>query len=265
MIIAVRAISRPSCGRFFGGVSAKVRIRAAWSTDMTPVFTASAMSGKFFNPRARATILFALLGVRRVVEVSHPAGPGKPSFSRLTRVSMSATRAMRRASSSWILWETSAASARSSLSLSCQISVVMDQVYRTGVRCAMMVQSKTIAVQKDSGYGTCQWSVVEARSPRRSHQTAILRRQELWNTAGSRVSASVIVVRVAQSIPTETTRQGPAVHNLPGRVSTPRVDVPVPAPARGRSIGSSTTPVARCGGSVPASRGVGGRRPSSRR
>ena len=50
---------------------------------MTPVLTASAMSGKFFSPRARATILFALLGVRRVVEVSHPAGPGKPSFSRL--------------------------------------------------------------------------------------------------------------------------------------------------------------------------------------
>ncbi len=160
VIMALRAMSRPSCGRFFGGVSAKVRIRAAWSTDMTPVLTASAMSGKFFNPRARATILFALLGVRRVVEVSHPAGPGKPSFSRLTRVSMSATNAIRRASNSWILWETSAASARSSLSLSCQISVVMDQVYRTGVRCAMMVQSKTIAVHKDSGCGTCRWPVI---------------------------------------------------------------------------------------------------------
>lgn len=160
VIMAVRARSRPSWGRFFGGVSAKVRINAAWSMVITPVLTASAMSGKFFMPRARATILVALDGERRVVEVSQPAGPGNPSFSRLTRVSMSATRAIRRASNSWILWETSAASARSSASLSCQISVVMDQVYRTCVRCAMMMQSKTIAVQKDSGIGRCRWSVI---------------------------------------------------------------------------------------------------------
>ncbi|WP_255183066.1 MULTISPECIES: hypothetical protein [unclassified Rhodococcus (in: high G+C Gram-positive bacteria)] len=79
-----------------------MRIRAAWSMVMTPVLTASAMSGNAAMPRARATILVALDGESRVVEVSQPAGPGKPSFSRETRVSISATRAIRLASNNWI-------------------------------------------------------------------------------------------------------------------------------------------------------------------